>query len=83
MENRKEKKKNNEERKIMAIRKDNKWMILLLLKLKIINYFHMGFGTFQSFINSNKRHRIIMYRKVKFGAYQGSHSVLFLLLDFL
>ena len=28
------KRKKNEERKIMAIRKDNKWMILLLLKLK-------------------------------------------------
>jgi len=27
--------------------------------------------------------RIIKYRKVKFGAYQGSHLVLFLLLDFL
>ena len=50
----------------MAIRKDNKWMILLLLKLKIINYFHMGFGTFQSFIKfKKKRHENHKVQKSK------------------
>ena len=48
-------------------------MIPLLLKLKIINCFHRGFGTFQSFDKFKKKKkvmRIINCKKVKFGAYQ-------------
>jgi len=63
----KRKEKKNEERKIMTIRKDNKWMILLLLKLKTINYFHMGIGTFQSFIKfKKKRHENHKVQKSKY-----------------
>ena len=45
----------------MTISKDNKKLILLLLKLKDdMIFFHRGFGTFQSFITfKNKNMRII------------------------
>ena len=39
-------KKKKRKKKIMTICKDKKWMILLLLKLKEINFFHKVFGTF-------------------------------------
>ena len=42
----KKKRKKKRKKKIMTISKDKKWMILLLLKLKEINFFHKVFGTF-------------------------------------
>ena len=52
-------------------------------KKKIINCFHRGFGHSNLLLNSKRKDmRIIKCRKVKFGAYQGSQSILFLLLDF-
>ena len=51
----------------MTISKDNKKVILLLLKLKDNKiFFHRGFGTFQSFIKfKNKNMRIIKGQKSK------------------
>ena len=71
-------KQNKTKKNEMTISKDNKKVILLLLKLKDNKiFFHRGFGTFQSFIKfKNKNMRIVKCRKVKYGAYQGGHSVL-------
>ena len=44
----------------------------------MINCFHRGFGTFQSFIKFKRKDmRIIKCRKVKFGPYQVFHSAFF------
>ena len=72
----KEKKKKRKERKMMTISKDNKWMVLSLLKLKDNKLFPYGFGKFQSFIKFIRKDMRIKCRKVKFVTYQGGRSVL-------
>ena len=70
-------KRRKEKEKMMTIRKDNKWVVLSLFKLKDDKLFHRGCGTFQSFIKFIRKDiRIIKCRKVKFGAYQGGRLVL-------
>ena len=45
------KKKREQKKKLMTISKDNKWVVLSLLKLKDDKlFFYRGCGTFQSFI---------------------------------
>ena len=69
--------KKEKKKKMMTISKDNKWMVLSLLKLKDNKLFPYGFGKFQSFIKFiRKDMRIIKCRKVKFETYQGGRSVL-------
>ena len=63
-------------KKLMTISKDNKWMVLSLLKLKDDKLFYRGYGAFQSFIKViRKDMRIIKCGKVKFWAYQDGRSV--------
>ena len=61
----------------MTISKDNKWMILSLLKLKDNELFPYGILEHSNpLLNSKgKDIRIIKCRKVKFGAYQDGRSV--------
>ena len=61
----------------MTISKDNKKLILLLLKLKDKIVFIGDLEHSNPLLNSKtKKIRIIKCRKVKYGAYQGGHSAL-------
>ena len=64
--------------------KDNKMVDSLITKIK--RWWIVIIGDLDHsnpLLTQIKRHGIIKCKKVKFGAYQGSHSVLFLLWDFL
>ena len=69
-------KKKKKKRKMITISKDNKWVVLSLLKLKDDKLFLQGVWNIPIFIKFiGKDMRIIKNRKVKFGAYQGGRSV--------
>ena len=72
----KEKEKKKKKRNKMTISKDNKKVILLLLKLKDNKIVFIGDLEPSNIKFKNKNMRIIKCRKVKNGVYQGGHSAL-------
>ena len=68
------KRKRKKQRNEMAISKDNKKLILLLLKLKCNKIIFIGDLEHSNPLLSSKQNmRIIKWKKVKYEAYQGGH----------